>query len=780
MSYGVIKKAAITLAAFALFVTPAHAFDSPVERVTVDPHYLGATPPEPQPRLTSAEVREARAAGVGLPVSVDLTPYAMTPRNQGQVGSCAAWATIYAAMGYWINKQGIAGGALAPMYTYAQISRGVDGGSSPQSNLQGAFAQGADTRAHYGPGDFNYTTQPTAAERANAGHWRVSGYDWMMDVRAGQATNQDLIKAELAGGRPVVVSLPVYTDFDAVRTANRGFYTHTGGTYRGSHAVAALGYDATGLRIQNSWGTGWGDGGFATLSWEFVNTYVNQAVAVSALEDDVAPAGTPVIEGTIARGETLTAGAEWSPRPDTITYQWQRDGVDIAGATTDTYTLASADVGHRVRVVETATTAYGATTSASAASALVIEPPTPATAPTITGEAVQGHTLQASTGAFNPPNPAYGYSYAWLRCSGGWCGAIPGATSASYTLTATDVGYEIAVKVTATAPGGAAATGQSQRTSAALGPPLVATRAPTVVGVAGVGETLTADEGAWSVPLTRRYLRWERCSGSVCTEIPTNGDTTYMVQYDDFGKTVRLRVIAVSPGRTESAVSAQTAVVTAPAPSPLNALAIVGTAQRGKTLNSGGMQWSGFPTNYSSQWLRCDARGAGCMPVPGWGGYELTAADVGRTIRYRLEATNYAGTGTALSAPTAVVIDTPAAPAAPVTPVPPVSTPTVTPRPPVYTPVPVTTPTPAPQVAKTLATGTTSLRTSDGAVVAKATVAVKNGTATVTLKAGKAGYRAKACSKNRCSATVKLGGAKPVTLKVKLAKNERVRVVISK
>ncbi len=36
----------------------------------------------------------------------------------------------------------------------------------------------------------------------------------------------------------------------------------------GGHAFAIVGYDEYGFRIQNSWGPGWGDGGFATLTYD--------------------------------------------------------------------------------------------------------------------------------------------------------------------------------------------------------------------------------------------------------------------------------------------------------------------------------------------------------------------------------------------------------------------------------------------------------------------------------------------------------------------------------
>jgi hypothetical protein len=45
-----------------------------------------------------------------LPASADLTQYAVPVGDQGQVNSCAAWATDYTAFGYWERRLGIAGG----------------------------------------------------------------------------------------------------------------------------------------------------------------------------------------------------------------------------------------------------------------------------------------------------------------------------------------------------------------------------------------------------------------------------------------------------------------------------------------------------------------------------------------------------------------------------------------------------------------------------------------------------------------------------------------------
>jgi C1A family cysteine protease len=46
----------------------------------------------------------------------------------------------------------------------------------------------------------------------------------------------------------------------------------------GDHAVAAVGYDDTAatphLIIRNSWGSGWGEGGYGYLPYSYVDAYV--------------------------------------------------------------------------------------------------------------------------------------------------------------------------------------------------------------------------------------------------------------------------------------------------------------------------------------------------------------------------------------------------------------------------------------------------------------------------------------------------------------------------
>ncbi|MDH5191730.1 MAG: cadherin domain-containing protein, partial [Gammaproteobacteria bacterium] len=82
-------------------------------------------------------------------------------------------------------------------------------------------------------------------------------------------------------------------------------------------------------------------------------------LTVNAVND--APTGTVSITGTTTEGDTLTASNTLADVDGlgSITYQWQRGGADILGATSSTYTLVNADVGFTITVVASYTDGDG-------------------------------------------------------------------------------------------------------------------------------------------------------------------------------------------------------------------------------------------------------------------------------------------------------------------------------------------------------------------------------------------------------------------------------------
>jgi hypothetical protein len=157
-------------------------------------------------------------------------------------------------------------------------------------------------------------------------------------------------------------------------------------------------------------------------------------------------------------------------------YQWERCDstgalstcAPISGASAQTYTLTSADLGDTLRVQEKARNFYGTGAgSTSDPSGVVGEPPTSATPPAISGTATQGQVLIEAHGTWTQ-GPLTGYGYQWERCDavGASCTAISGAVNQAYTLTSADVGSTIKVQETAINAYGTSAPATSAATSA--------------------------------------------------------------------------------------------------------------------------------------------------------------------------------------------------------------------------------------------------------------------------------------------------------------------------
>jgi hypothetical protein len=190
--------------------------------------------------------------------------------------------------------------------------------------------------------------------------------------------------------------------------------------------------------------------------------------------DDPRNTAAPVVTGTVSPGATLsTTDGSWTGTPAiAFARQWQRRAnatapwTDITGATGSTYTVTAADAGQTLRAVITAGNRISSWSMA--ATAPVGPPVAPANtvAPAVSGTAAVGRTLTAGTGTWTGTAPI-AYAYQWERSNNGgasWS-AISGATARTYAIAASDHGYRIRVRVTASN-----GVGSTTAFSAAVGP----------------------------------------------------------------------------------------------------------------------------------------------------------------------------------------------------------------------------------------------------------------------------------------------------------------------
>jgi hypothetical protein len=184
---------------------------------------------------------------------------------------------------------------------------------------------------------------------------------------------------------------------------------------------------------------------------------------------------------------------------------------------------------------------------------------------------------------------------------------------------------------------------------------------PVVSGTVQPGQGLAATQGTWTGDQLTFTYQWERCSstGSGCAAIPGATAATYVVVPGDLASTLRVTVVGRNSLGSATSSSAATVSVAGPPGSPLVTVvpAITGTAQAGATLTVDTGTWTGFPTAFAYQWRRCDAAGEACVDVAGATAstYTVGTGDSRATLRVLVIATNAAGSGGTLTAPTAAV-----------------------------------------------------------------------------------------------------------------------------
>ncbi|MBU1877448.1 MAG: C1 family peptidase, partial [Chloroflexi bacterium] len=213
---------------------------------------LGCLFTEPQPHLLRLPPRDG-AQTTPTELTVDLSADLPPVGNQGAQPSCVAWATAYYFKTYQEKRERGSLTPLSPAYAFNQIYIAYSGGVAAYVGdaLDLLVNQGCAPWDQFPYQDNDYQTQPTYEQRRYALPYQSADYGAFFlsnlgDPRTPTLANNDLLplKAQLAGGEPVVLVLPIYAEFDAPAGPHAIVDVPANTlTFRGGHAILLVGYD---------------------------------------------------------------------------------------------------------------------------------------------------------------------------------------------------------------------------------------------------------------------------------------------------------------------------------------------------------------------------------------------------------------------------------------------------------------------------------------------------------------------------------------------------------
>ena len=236
----------------------------------------------------------ATAAGVSkkaaaIPASKDLrdnTWWAIG--NQGSTGSCVGWASADSVLRWHLVKSGLLLKTqklsvrfqwMASKETDEFNSRATTFIEGAGTSLKGAveiakkYGTVLETVLPFGGGLTSLSEQvfytQAATRRINAYFNLFASGDRLVNLRNWIANNG-----------PVITRLDVDSTWDNV-TSNGKLTTYNPIGTRGGHAVSIVGYTPDGFIIRNSWGTTWGDKGFAYASNAYTLAAFTEAYGVT-------------------------------------------------------------------------------------------------------------------------------------------------------------------------------------------------------------------------------------------------------------------------------------------------------------------------------------------------------------------------------------------------------------------------------------------------------------------------------------------------------------------
>jgi C1A family cysteine protease len=258
---------------------------------------MGWIPDYPDFRDYTEETEEVKSVigmarvskGKSPPVSVDLREWCSPIEDQGALGSCTAHAGV-GVIEYYERKSFGRHIDASRLFLY-KVARNLmkmkgDTGAYLRTTMGAMVLFGVPPEEYwpYGEDEKEFDKEPPAFCYAFAQNYQTVKY--FRHDPPGSKADEVLgkVKAYLMKGHPAMFGFTVYNSIEQAGSTGKIPFPSPKEKIEGGHAIIAVGYDdkmkiknkyekteTTGaLLIRNSWGKGWGEGGYGWLPYEYV------------------------------------------------------------------------------------------------------------------------------------------------------------------------------------------------------------------------------------------------------------------------------------------------------------------------------------------------------------------------------------------------------------------------------------------------------------------------------------------------------------------------------
>jgi C1A family cysteine protease len=224
-----------------------------------------------------------------LSASVDLREWCSPVEDQGSLGSCTAHAGV-GIIEYYERKSFGRHIDASRLFLY-KVTRNLmklegDTGAFLRTTMGAMVFFGVPPEEYwpYNEGEKEFDQEPPAFCYAFAQNYQTVKYYRHDPPGTSGDTLLIKVKSYLAKGHPAMFGFTVYSSIEQAEKTGKIPFPSPKEKIEGGHAVAAVGYDdkmkiknkygqieTTGaLLIRNSWGKGWGEGGYGWLPYEYV------------------------------------------------------------------------------------------------------------------------------------------------------------------------------------------------------------------------------------------------------------------------------------------------------------------------------------------------------------------------------------------------------------------------------------------------------------------------------------------------------------------------------